>query len=407
MLGKKIGILLLAIVFGFVVCELAVRAIGRTDPDGNFYWFSRKILPYKYPIEAARYQIAKYQANFSSYVSYDPDLGWTPRPLSISNNKLYYYNADGIRSPSCDFPIARQAPSDTLRIALFGDSFTHCDDVPFNESWGNYLQEVLQHDGLKAEVINFGVGGYGIDQAYLRWKKIGKDFHPNIVIFGLATEDILRTVNVLRPLFPPAWGEGIPFSKPRFILEKGSLKLINVPALEPAKVPGVLRDLNSWPLSRYEYWLAQHGFNNAFWFKSRFICLIYDAVMNLSSHDLGREQYLQPDTEPGRISLALIDEFAKDVSAHGAFFCVVYLPDMNALFKISHNIAPQEARFIAEVIRKYPLILPDAEMLAKVRQEVPTAVRHYNGMENRMIALSIAKSLEGYLRKMLEKISGK
>lgn len=391
----------------FLACESIIRLIGRQDSDGNFFLFSRKLRPFRYPVEAVKQQIAKYNSTFSNYLMYDPDLGWAPRPQSVSNNGLYFYNADSIREDSCDFPISKKPQNGVLRIALFGDSFTHCDDILFKDSWGNYLQEDLQKAGLNAEVINFGVSGYGIDQAYLRWKKQGYEYSPHIVILGLATEDILRNVNVLRPLFPPAWGEGIPFSKPRFILVKGKLQLVNVPALIPEKVPAVLRDLASWNLSKYEYWVNHEGFQDKFWFKSKFICLLRDTIHSAKNDNLGRGHFFKLDTEPVKLSLAIIDEFARDVASHGALFYIVYLPDISALFNISHGVAPEEGEILDALVRKYPVILPSNELLIKAREASfnPITVRHYHPFENQLIASNISASIQEHLKRILEKLS--
>ena len=36
--------------------------------------------------------------------------------------------------------------------------------------WGFFLERNLTDLGYNVEVMNFGVGGYGIDQIYLRWE---------------------------------------------------------------------------------------------------------------------------------------------------------------------------------------------------------------------------------------------
>ena len=43
----------------------------------------------------------------------------------------------------------------------------------------------------------FGVGAYGMDQAYLRWKKHGAKFHPHIVIFGFVAGNVQDNVNMV------------------------------------------------------------------------------------------------------------------------------------------------------------------------------------------------------------------
>lgn len=51
--------------------------------------------------------------------------------------------------------------------SAFGDSFTHADEVEDDEAWPYRLSQ-----RLGCEVENFGVGGYGQDQAYLKFLKV-------------------------------------------------------------------------------------------------------------------------------------------------------------------------------------------------------------------------------------------
>ena len=95
-------------------------------------------------------------------------------------------------------------------MTAFGDSFTHCDGVANSFTW-EYLLERLNP---ALEVLNFGVGGYGTDQALLRYELEGMAFHPHIAILGFLPENIHRVVSVFRPFYFPM--TGIPMSKPRF-----------------------------------------------------------------------------------------------------------------------------------------------------------------------------------------------
>ena len=51
-------------------------------------------------------------------------------------------------------------------ISCYGDSFTFCRQVNDNETWEWYLSELT-----KSNVVNYGVGNYGLDQAILRLKR--------------------------------------------------------------------------------------------------------------------------------------------------------------------------------------------------------------------------------------------
>ena len=45
-------------------------------------------------------------------------------------------------------------------------------------------------------MLNFGVGGYGLDQALLRFSAESAAFHPQVVLIGVIADDVLRGVNV-------------------------------------------------------------------------------------------------------------------------------------------------------------------------------------------------------------------
>jgi len=88
----------------------------------------------------------------SNYFVFSPTLGWSIKQNGFS--ELYQANSSGIRS---DKEYTLSPSSGIRRVATFGDSFTHCDDVKNNESW----QAIMESYNSTIEVLNFGVGGYG------------------------------------------------------------------------------------------------------------------------------------------------------------------------------------------------------------------------------------------------------
>ena len=148
------------------------------------------------------------------YIAYDSVLGWGIK----KNGKYgkYSANSQGIRANRVYEEISSIK---VLRIASFGDSFTHGDEVKNEETW----QEVLSTLGNNLEVINFGVPAYGLDQAYLRYEHHGKMFNPDIVLIGFMSENINRNVNIFPPFYVP--DAAVPLSKPRFHILNDSLHL--------------------------------------------------------------------------------------------------------------------------------------------------------------------------------------
>ena len=177
--------------------------------------------------EHTRALVREYEARSDGALVYDPDLGWSVRPGSASDDGLYRYDALGARTRE-GAPARGAAPAPGVsRIALFGDSFTQGDDVPFEVTWANDLEQGLAAAGAPSEVVDLGLGGYGMDQALLRFRKSGAGLGARVVVFGFQAENVARNVNMLRPLL---WfGSSLPFSKPRFVLEDGALRLLNSP----------------------------------------------------------------------------------------------------------------------------------------------------------------------------------
>lgn len=128
--------------------------------------------------------------------------------------------AMGFATPHGERPQAR-ALGNTL-AAAYGDSFTFGDEVGDAETWQHHLAEQVGRD-----VLNFGVPGYGTDQAYLRFVYEFERGGAPIVMLGLIPENINRIVNVYRPAYYAR--TQIKLTKPRFVLRGGELSLLDNP----------------------------------------------------------------------------------------------------------------------------------------------------------------------------------
>ncbi len=76
-------------------------------------------------------------------------------------------------------------------ISTYGDSFAFSRHVNDHETWQWYLSELTE-----TNVVNFGVGNYGLDQACLRLESKFKDHPSRIVIMMVVPETISRIVNI-------------------------------------------------------------------------------------------------------------------------------------------------------------------------------------------------------------------
>ena len=217
------------------------------------------------------------------YTGYDPDLGWVQVPNGRSDDGLNFANSAGYRAASTDAPGADpEAARGVLRIALFGDSFTHGSQVRFEDSWGYVLERQLNEAGLRAEVLNFGAGGYGMDQAFLRWRKQGRAYRPDVVLFGFLDRDVRRNLNLVRRIGHPTSGN--PYSKPRFVLDDGgSLRLINTPTVPLDELPALLRGFEEWEFHNYESGYRPEDYKDPWWIQSRLLGFLEARLRKRSS----------------------------------------------------------------------------------------------------------------------------
>lgn len=109
-------------------------------------------------------------------------------------------------------------------ISAYGDSLIWGDDVPLADGW---IEQLSRRIGCR--IANYGVSGYGTDQAYLRFHKTVADEAP-VVMLGIFPENLIRNVNQYRAFL--GWILQPSYVKGRFILgTEGKLAWIPRPHL--------------------------------------------------------------------------------------------------------------------------------------------------------------------------------
>lgn len=308
----KVIVFALAGILALLVAEVAVRVGCRSDEDGNVTFRSTRLMPYRVPVRSAQKIVAQYLQSETSAIVHDAELGWNQRPGVAA------HNADGFISAQPEVP--RERPGDKLRIALFGGSYTQ---GSFDKGWWRVLENELNAAGVAAEVLNFGVGGYAMDQSYLRWKRDGAPFRPHVVLFGFAASNSYDNLNVVRMIKDS--GTGIPFAKPRFILEAGKLALRNSPTPPPAQMPEILAHFGTSALAPLEWFYREPEFGSRWWRASRFAALV-EAKTTRSGTHVPPEKFYRLADEPAQLALAITRQFKAEVEASGSTFLVAHLP---------------------------------------------------------------------------------
>jgi hypothetical protein len=190
----------------FALVEVASFATGR--------FLQSRWAIYGVPQEPAAEHM---QISYEEYLARrDPILGW-PYPEQRGSQ---HYDQTWAR-PSAAFPDPLAAPS---CVSAYGDSFTQSPNSDA-ETWADQLSLALG-----CRVANYGVGGYGSDQAFLRYQHLPPDA-SRVVILSHMAENITRNLTRNRDLTNYARYFAY---KPRFVLgESGELVLVPIPGLSP------------------------------------------------------------------------------------------------------------------------------------------------------------------------------
>lgn len=343
-------------------------------------------------LDRHRALIEQLKGGAPGYLEFDKTLGWRPRALGAAG--LFRANAAGLRA---DREYA-DAPADrVLRVAAFGDSYVHGDEVTFADTWEQKLEDVRPD----LEVINLGVPGYGLDQAYLRYQALGRR-GAQFVVIGFMTEDFSRAVNTFRPFH--FGNTSVPFAKPRFVLDGDALRLLPNPYQTVDDYERLLadpaRELDRLGAHDFEYAMQPHAGPFDFLATVRAAKLARSRWLEPQGHEalLDAEGFFNTKSEAFRINLALIEAFASAVTADGAQVLVVLFPGRNDIaFAREHaGRGPSEPLSAALSARGIPVHNLLGPLLDAARTERLTSLylrSHYSPRGNRVVAEALASRL--------------
>lgn len=325
---------------------------------------------------------------------YDPELGWrhvagaTGQLVSPEFSVEYRVNLQGMR----DREVEVAKDPGRRRILCFGDSFVEGWGVSQHERVSEELQRLLP----QAEVDNFGVAGYGTDQEWLLYEKLGRSFRPDLVILFFYGNDLWN--NAARQGIGAERGY-----KPFFQLgADGRLQLSGVPVKKTAFWdPGAL----PWT-RRIGAALEQH-------------LHLWALVRKGMAPEVPagqQERYYQglygADPASGalewELSGRLVDAFGQSVVASGARMLLVYVP---ALVQIEekdwkmkrelHGLAgdydlEKPQRQLRDLAQRYSLEFLDLDTVfaaAAAEQTLYFRDSHWNPAGHRLAARTIAARL--------------
>lgn len=321
--------------------------------------------------------------NTSEYFVLDESLGWTIKNNGHFRDSLYVSNSVGIRSNE-EFSVKKDS---TFRIGLFGDSFIHSDDVYFEESLAYHLDSSLVEKGFNIEVLNFGVSGFDMTQAYLRYKNLGQNYDLDLVLFGLQIENFWRNLNVYRPKY--YLYTGFPFVKPKLYRQNDSLKYVDISGIDLEYLKKLPLNFETSSLSQYEYFTDTKLVNHTSLLNWSYVNKIL--VSLFSEPTFTRDLRIEDNAEGIMIMDYILREFESLSNENGTEFLIVQLPN-NELnnYYIEHRVHPNPT-IIESISEHYPLIRTDS-LLAQHPIE-KTYNYHYTSFGNKIISNQIVSTL--------------
>jgi hypothetical protein len=286
-----------------------------------------------------------------SFDIHHPRFGWALRPgiheMRAFSDGVLNSNSRGLRGRR---EYSYEKPAGVRRLLVLGDSFTFGQDVSDDETYCHQLEGLLPG----AEVLNFGVHGYGHDQMLLYLREEGVKYRPNLVVLGFLYDDMERNLVGFRD-----------FAKPRFEQRDGRLELRNVPVPPPEEVlrrePYRSKFLDFWTILRAR-WQWRSG----------------AAEARMKS-----------------LTIAILDEIAAVSRAAGARVAFAYLPVWGEHMKTDLELTPRE-RFFFDYCRQrgIPALHLQRFFLSQLRAGATLRrYGHWGPLEHKTAAEGIAAML--------------
>lgn len=259
-------------------------------------------------------------------VVFDSRLGWRPQPGV--NNNVDHINAQGLRALR-DFEA--RPPGAVTRVSVFGDSFVYGTEVATRQAWPTLLDE----NESTLEILNYGVPGYGPDQALLRFQAEAKDLAPDIAILAITTPSLTRILTVssvfhsAQPYF---------LTKPRYLLgESGELELLANPVPTLQDVEHYLREPQAiLGLGPYDHWYQPWMHDSRLYEASYTVRLATQAWSKVYTRYLDHDRPLAGPAGAGvfneqsvgfRILTLIMERFRSDALSYGMKPLILLLPD--------------------------------------------------------------------------------
>ncbi len=292
------------------------------------------------------------------HTRFDEELGWVNLPGFHSPDfygpgRAFTTNEQGFRATDGDSSPANQ--DDTYRIVCLGDSFTMGYGVADDDTFPSHLARLVPG----SEVVNMGMGGYGIGQDYLWYLRDGGSVPGDLLLFAFISHDFQRLVST----------EFLGYGKPRVRLVDGALVTQNVP---------VPRGWNRQLLAARAAALTEHLATAA----------LLKRLLGLALSEPAYEPV--PHTEFVATAEAIFDDLAALSREREQDFALVYLPQGPRDRELEAWLHDYSRRSGVPLI-DFAAVARDLPESERARLRIPGDA-HFSSFGNRQVALEIARA---------------
>ncbi len=315
----------------------------------------------------------------------DSLLGYTALEGTRSRNGWWESNEIGARAR------VSSAHAERGRLLVFGESFAQGSRVKQEDAWASVLDSLC----AEYEVMNFGVDGYSMGQAYLRYRVVASRIeHEAVLLMFTPSVDLWRDLNSLRAL--RGW-IGVPLV-PRFVLDGEGLRVAERPYPNLATALEANQGAISPPLHAY---LLRYD---------RFYCVplykVPPVVGDFMLYKIAaagwcrirlirlKSELLEPKGEAVRLVQEIFAAARREAEENGARFVLAILPAPNDL---STRVASKAyAKQLDELGQLFCSETPCIDLTEDLSSLPPGQLdfgadgTHYGPLANRRIAESIA-----------------
>lgn len=301
-----------------------------------------------------------------AHSTHDPAIGWVNLPnVNIAN---LYGPGVGLRTNAqafrADREYTKEVPAGKTRIVCSGDSFTLGFGVSNEDAWCHQLEKL----DPRFETVNLGQGGYGVDQAYLWYKRVGVPLDHQVQLLSFITDDFMRM----------QWDRFLGYGKPKLATRGDSLVTVNSP------VPKT---------SKFERWRASqnHSFGNLS------VVRLYTRLFHNDDNGPPPDSVAARNKATREVLHALFTDLARINKAKNSQLVLVYLPGQSD-YK-TDVLAADWRQFIADEAAKLGITYID--LVDQIRLDVkPTDLdafyrddSHYTTKGNAWVASEIQRRL--------------